>query len=330
MARMSIDDKFLRDARVVLLGRRFGWSRRETMGALLDVFALTYDQETDIISHDEVDVAAGEAGFAKAMIDVDLGEPDDSGVRIKGAAERIEYLAAKREAGRKGGRKSGESRRNKHEAKRSTASSTPQASGNPPDPVPDPAPVPEDQKLSPARDPAVPTPAPPDCRSQDASPGEDTVAGHVAETPDVGSAHRDTNARPSREDRRAVRDEIRGAINAARARVGAKLGTPLHPCLPFDRGIDNDLSGQLDLAPNLEALEAIARQARHAVAMAEIEATADPMRVQFLTGAIFAGGNFARLCGQTAAGAARIKSRASPPSSAERAPDEPRKIKTLT
>jgi hypothetical protein len=145
MARMSIDDKFLRDARVVLLGRRFAWSRRETMGALLDLFAVAYDREDDVIPAAEIDVTAGEAGFADALIDVDLGEPTADGVRIKGAAARIEYLTNKREAGRKGGRKSGEARRNRNEAKRSTPSSDREAHGNPPDPVPDlvPDPVPD-------------------------------------------------------------------------------------------------------------------------------------------------------------------------------------------
>ncbi len=246
-------------------------------------------------------------------------------------------------------------------------SSTPPAQSSAP--TPDPAPSPEDQKLSPARDPAVPAPHQPPVPTRTpvdvgqpgggqprphetqqgaattgqgaTAQGAASAAGNVAEpqtipTPDC-DGHRtsagtfpDSSARPSREDRRAVRDEIRGAINAARTRVGAKLGTPLHPCLPFDRGIDSDLSGQLDLAPSLEALEAIARQARHAVAMAEIEATADPERVQFLTGAIFAGGNFARLAAKTAATAALVRTRAPPRGSEARAPDEPRKIKTLT
>lgn len=105
---------------------------------------------------------------------------------------------------------------------------------------------------------------------------------------------------PTREDRKVVRDEIRTAINAARKRVGEKLGTPLHPVLPFDRGLDSDLVNQLAHAPTREALEALAIQARHAVAMAELEAIAEPARVQFLTGAIFSGGNFARLAGKTA------------------------------
>lgn len=164
MARMSIDDKFLRDGRVKLLGQRFGWSRRETMGALLDVFAVAYDQEDDVIPVAEIDAAADEAGFAMAMVAVNLGEMDGDDVRIKGAAERIEYLAKKREAGAKGGRKSGESRRNRREAKRSTASEAREASWNPPDPVPDlaPDPVPDLGRDAPASPPLPTEPPGPD------------------------------------------------------------------------------------------------------------------------------------------------------------------------
>lgn len=301
MARMSIDDKFLRDGRVKLLGQRLGWSRRETMGALLDVFAVAYDQENDIIPLAEIDAAADKQGFALMMSEVNLGEIDGDDMRIKGAGERIEYLAKKREAGAKGGRKSGESRRKLHEAKRSIASEARQASWNPPDPVPDlpPDPVPEDQKLSLPRDPAVQIPR--QALPQPAVPPDDHRA-------------------PTVQDRRMVRDQIREEINAARARVGAKLGTALHPCLPFDRGLDADLTGQLALATTREQLEAIAVQARHAVAMAELEAAAEPDRVQFLSGAIFSGGNFARLTSQTPEGvAAAARKRAGPKSSALRA-----------
>jgi len=231
---------------------------------------------------------------------------------------------------------------------------TPGASSEIPDPrsqIPDP----EDQKLSPARDPAVPVRQPvlphkpvdgrqpgsgqpgPHATQQGAdTPGQgaSSAAGNVADpqaipTPDRAGQRPSTgelsSERPRRQtvptadDRRAVRDEIRGEINAARARVGKNYGIALHPCVPFDRGLDSDLSGQLAIATTRAELEAVAVQARHAVAMAEIEAISDKGRVQFLTGAIFAGGNFARLAAQTPEGAAAMRPRAGPRSSAERA-----------
>lgn len=162
MARMSIDDKFLRDPRVIRLAQRMGWSRRETIGALLDVYAVAYDRERDTLPPIDVDTAAERPGFSDAMFEVDLAEQDRRGVRIKGAKERIRYLDHKSEAGRLGGLKSAETRRNRSKQNRSN----PQAPGNPlPLPlVPDllllPDPVPEEEKKAPAkRSSADPTPA---------------------------------------------------------------------------------------------------------------------------------------------------------------------------
>lgn len=158
MARMSIDDKFPRDPRVIKLGRRCGWSRRETMGALIDVFQIVYDRERDTLPVEDIDIAAEFDGFAAHMIACDLAEQTRSGVRIRGAAERIGYLKHNADAGRIGGVKSGQSRRNRREAvlreNRSDASSKPEALGNPlapalalpSAPVPDPALVPERER----------------------------------------------------------------------------------------------------------------------------------------------------------------------------------------
>lgn len=305
MARMSIDDKFLRDPRVVLLGRRFGWSRRETMGALIDVFALTYDQEVDVLTADEIDVTAGEAGFADALVAVDLGERDERGVRIKGAAERIEYLAAKREAGRKGGRKSGESRRNRNEAKRSTASTDAQARRNPPDPVPDlpPDPVPVPDRISdlpPARDPAL-----------------------------QATEHAGQPERPTPQRRSAVRAQIRSELEAARQRSAKARGVEIRPLLAFDQGIDRDLNDHLALAPTGAALATVVEQARHAIAMAELEVTNGGKSLEWFTGAIFSGGNFRRLASKTADDIEREKARAGPAGSGQnRHRPEPTRPKT--
>lgn len=183
MARMSIDDKLLRDPRVLRLARGLGWSRRETVGALLDVFAVAYDRERDTLPTADIDVAAEREGFADAMFEVDLAEQVRGGVRIKGARERIKYLTAKVEAGRIGGLKSAETRRNKAKQKRSTL----QAPVNLPDPVPDsvPDPVPEDQSSPSAHAiPPSPVPAPPvpsvPVVSPPAPPREDIARTHAA------------------------------------------------------------------------------------------------------------------------------------------------------
>lgn len=149
MARMSIDDKFLRDPRVTQLALDLGITRWDAMGRLLAVFSTCYDLERDVLQSALIDHAAELAGFADAMFAVDLAVNTRRGLRVRGAGKRIEYLTPKREAGRLGGIKSGESRRKLAKQKRSKR----EASPNPPDPVPDlpPDPVPEDQNPSPPR-----------------------------------------------------------------------------------------------------------------------------------------------------------------------------------
>lgn len=286
MARMSIDDKFLRDARVVLLGRRFGWSRRETMGAMLDLFALAYDREEDVVSAAEIDVAAGQAGFADALIDVDLGAPDARGVRIKGAGERIEYLVAKREAGRKGGRKSGESRRNNHEAKRSTASRHAEARGNPPDPVPDvvPDPVP-DQIPDPPRARAIlPVVLVPD----QPAPAPAHLVRPAATPPD----HREIDAR------RVVGREVLAELEAARERVSIALNRPYRRLAAQDP-VEREIA--IRVAAGAHDLPGIRDELLHVVAMAATEAEHRSKSLQWLTGSVFSEGNYRRFASGSSA-----------------------------
>lgn len=173
---MSIDDKVGRDPRIAMLALQVGWSKRELVGCLvLDVWPLCYDQESAFVSERIIDAAAGQVGFAQAMVDCELARRDRSGkVRVNGAAERIKYLDHKKKAGREGGLKSGESRAKISKQKASNGeahlkqtSSKTQAAGNPsvPDAVPDTATAPDtapdvvpedgDPSGSPAHQPAV-------------------------------------------------------------------------------------------------------------------------------------------------------------------------------
>jgi len=166
MARMSIDDKLTRDPRAVRLGRIYGWRRQEAIGRLLDVFALTYDRERDVIPGEDIDIAAEQDGFAVSMELVGLAEKTPKGYRVKGAAERIRYLQECRDSGRVGGIKSGESRRerSKGNAKRpfkgnrSDPSEGSEGLGKPPPPPPPPPPVQERESASGASGSAVPDP----------------------------------------------------------------------------------------------------------------------------------------------------------------------------
>jgi hypothetical protein len=58
MARMSIDDKFLRDPRVKAMAAQLGVHHRHMRGWLLEVFAVCYDLETDILTPTMIDQAA--------------------------------------------------------------------------------------------------------------------------------------------------------------------------------------------------------------------------------------------------------------------------------
>lgn len=136
------------------------------MGRLLAVFAVCYDLERDILTCQQVDLAAEFPGFGDAVFAADLAVNVRGGMRIRGALERIEYLNHKSEAGRIGGLKSGLSRRESAKQKLEAKSRSSEARGNPPDPVPDlppdpvPDPVPERESRSRARrGKTTPTPA---------------------------------------------------------------------------------------------------------------------------------------------------------------------------
>lgn len=269
MARMSIDDKFLRDPRITQLGIDLGWSKWEVRGRLLAVFAICYDLERDILTAQQIDVAAEHPGLADAMFAADLVVTARSGLRIKGAGERIKYLNKKAEAGRIGGVKSGKSRRESAKQNRSKR----EARGNPPDPVPDPAPDPvpdQDPDLSPAR---VATPTP----------------GGV---PDPALARR-----------QALRAELWRELGAARSAVGAELRVEHRPLGVQDPG---ERALAMLLVGAGEAIDATAADVRHAIAIAAAEARRD-RSLQWLTGVIFDERNFRRLAATTLEDARRAR-----------------------
>lgn len=117
MARMSIDDMFLRDTRVLRLARAAGWSKYEARGRLLDVFAIVYDRvdagTDDIVQAYDIDTAGEHEGLAALMLEHGLAEKVRGGVRVRGAKDRTNYLATRHESGRLGGLKSAETRRAK-------------------------------------------------------------------------------------------------------------------------------------------------------------------------------------------------------------------------
>lgn len=146
MARMSIDDKIGRDTRITWLAAELGWSKRELVGCfVLDLWPLCYDRLTPTLPARDIDIAAGKPGFADKLVEAGLGTVTKHGIRVSGAAERIEYLLRAKSAGKKGGKASGKSRGSNGPS--SPPRSNPPGAANPPDTVPDPdaasAPVPD-------------------------------------------------------------------------------------------------------------------------------------------------------------------------------------------
>jgi hypothetical protein len=162
MARMSIDDSVLRDPRIDELAEAMGWSRRETVGALIDLWAVCYDQVSATLPAKHVDRVGGAPGFSAQMVAAGLAKvlrEDETLLRISGVEGRIEYLTSKRDAGRQGGVKSGQSRRSKIEARASSASKqTFEAAEAPANPIPSASAVPNPPVVVPETKPATPEP----------------------------------------------------------------------------------------------------------------------------------------------------------------------------
>jgi hypothetical protein len=148
MARMSIDDAVLRDPRITELAALAGWSRREALGCLLEIWAICYDRVDTSLGPKVINLIAGREDFADLMLEVELASPSPSGkLRIAGAKERIGYLAKLKQYGREGGLKSSEQKRNNVKgtdkpAVKPTVKPTVKPAHNPiatvPDTVPDP------------------------------------------------------------------------------------------------------------------------------------------------------------------------------------------------
>lgn len=315
MARMSIDDKLLRDPRAIHLGQKYGWNRYEAVGRLTCVYAICYDREIDVLRAVDIDTAAEQPGLSDAMIEVGLAVAVRGGVRIKGAKERIKYLTAKAEAGKIGGVKSGESRRNRREAKRSTASQAHEASANPPDPVPDvvpdPAPVPDQIQIPdspPARAiPPVPEPVAQQPTRVEVGSGAPADATALRSTPSAirqrplsappGPEAQPTMPPPTRlpvtwsgppnheavAARTAIRKEVLAALEAARERVSKSLGKTYRPLPAFPAG-ESHLMRRILLAGDLTGIR---DELVHVVEMAALEAEYKTKSLQWLTGMLF-------------------------------------------
>lgn len=139
--------------------------------------------------------------------------------------------------------------------------------------------------------------------SQSLQPSTSRPPAATSEIPDPRSLsgdHPHARAIPtSLAERTAVREQLRAKLQAARTRAAAARKVEIKPLLAFDRGVDVDLTDRIARATTPAALQLIADQGQHAIAMAELEVTHGHKSFEWFTGAIFSGGNFSRLVGKT-------------------------------
>lgn len=121
MATMHVDTKVFHDPRMRRLARLLAWRERDTVGALLHVWAICYDRKRPVIEDPEdIDTAADHTGFAAAMIQVGLATPIEGGIQIRGSGKRLRHLETAIDNGRKGGELSAAKRRQESNPQTST------------------------------------------------------------------------------------------------------------------------------------------------------------------------------------------------------------------
>lgn len=263
--------------------------------------ACTRRGETDLPMWLVEDVL-GEGGAA-ALVEAELarwasgrGDSKTRRLRIAGARRHCTWMSSKSEQSSNGGksRASKASRVGGKFVKNLTSPnqrSDPSSDPIPEDQISDPPPV---RAIAPSPEPAPTAAAPP---------------------PIPLDAEQLANYR---EARRVVQLELRAELESARREVAAELGVTDHGLLAQDPG-ERDLAMQL-VAAGPGGLATAREQALHAIAMAKLEAIAEPAKFRWLTGAIFGERNFRRLVGTTAEEARR-----SPTTRGTAAPPRPRR-----
>ncbi len=103
--RVNVDSSALRDPRVKMLAHGLAITQPEALGRLLHVWMLCYERRSSVVRAIEVDLTADREGFAEAMIEAGLAEPDDQGVYVRGVTERIEFLELQSAKGKRSGEK---------------------------------------------------------------------------------------------------------------------------------------------------------------------------------------------------------------------------------
>lgn len=98
MPAVRFEDKAFTDVRLALLAKELGWHLHRAFGAMLAVWSHCTEHNTVAVKPKILDLLGDHEGFSRAIVECDLGEESNGSIRIRGAEERIGWLAKRRDA----------------------------------------------------------------------------------------------------------------------------------------------------------------------------------------------------------------------------------------
>jgi hypothetical protein len=125
-APVRLEDAAFGDARIETLGQIAGYNRYEALGRMAHLWRWCTDRATYVVSEAVVRGCLGPQGV-EALLESDLGERVEGGIRVRGTVGRVEWLDVKRKAGKAGGEVSASLKASKKQADSKHPSSRRQA-----------------------------------------------------------------------------------------------------------------------------------------------------------------------------------------------------------
>jgi hypothetical protein len=129
-APVRLEDAAFGDARIETLGQIAGYNRYEALGRMAHLWRWCTDRATYVVSEAVVRGCLGPQGV-EALLESDLGERVEGGIRVRGTVGRVEWLDVKRKAGQAGGEASAKQKASTRQAPVKQTPSTSQANANP-------------------------------------------------------------------------------------------------------------------------------------------------------------------------------------------------------
>jgi hypothetical protein len=98
MPAVRFEAKAFSDIRFAMLAQELGWHVHRVRGAMLEIWAHCTENNVETVKGRAVDILADAPGFSKAMLVCELADEVSPGVvRVRGAHERVGWLATKRD-----------------------------------------------------------------------------------------------------------------------------------------------------------------------------------------------------------------------------------------